>query len=231
MDGNDELIEFSTYLASLVHDMKNSVSMLLNTTDEVLTLCTTETCPSYQALSKLQYEAKRVNNNLIQLLTLYKMDKAQLTLNIDYRAVSEIIEEAVLYNKPLLDSKAIHIEVDCPDGFSWFFDRDLIGGVINNVLNNAFRYARNAIRISARQDERGFLTIQIEDDGAGYPEQMINLVPNSPMKTSFFTGGTGLGLYFALSVAKLHKNKDREGYILIRNAGDQGGGCFSIFLP
>ncbi|MBI5606617.1 MAG: hypothetical protein HY879_25070, partial [Deltaproteobacteria bacterium] len=48
MDGNDTIIEFSTYLASLVHDMKNSVSMLMNTTDEVLTLCSTETCPSYQ---------------------------------------------------------------------------------------------------------------------------------------------------------------------------------------
>ncbi len=231
MDSNDNIIEFSTYLASLAHDMKNSIGMLLNTTDEVLTRCTAGTCPSHNLLSRLQYEAKRVNNNLIQLLTLYKMDKAQLTLNIDYQAVSEIIEEAVLYNKPLLDSKDIHIKVDCPDGLSWFFDRDLIGGVINNVLNNAFRYVKDVIKITARKDERGFLNIQIEDDGAGYPEQMINLVPNSPMKTSFITGGTGLGLYFAHSVAKLHKNKDREGYILIRNAGDQGGGCFSIFLP
>ncbi|MBI5603131.1 MAG: sensor histidine kinase, partial [Deltaproteobacteria bacterium] len=185
----------------------------------------------YQALSKLQYEAKRVNNNLIQLLTLYKMDKAQLTLNIDYQVVSEIIEEAVLYNKPLLDSKAIHIEVDCSDGFSWFFDRDLIGGVINNVLNNAFRYAKEVIKITARKDARGFLNIQIEDDGAGYPEHMLNKVPDTPMATGFFTGGTGLGLYFAHSVAKLHKNKDREGYILITNSQDQEGGCFSIYLP
>jgi two-component system sensor histidine kinase SenX3 len=231
MDKNGNALDFSTYLASLIHDMKNSIGMLLNTTDEVLNRCSLEPCPSYPLLSQLQYESKRVNNNLIQLLTLYKMDKAQLTLNIDYHDIAEFIDEAILYNKQLLHSKGIRIEIDSPDDLSWFLDKDLIGGVINNVLNNAFRYAKDTIKISSRKDERGFLVIQIEDNGTGYPEHMINTIPDSPMKTSFLTGGTGLGLYFAYSVVKLHKDKGREGYLLITNNPDQGGGCFSLYLP
>ncbi|MBA4392945.1 MAG: hypothetical protein C0407_05280 [Desulfobacca sp.] len=231
MDKNGNSLDFSTCLASLVHDMKNSIGLLLNTTDEVLDRCSIDTCPSYPLLSQLQYESKRVNNNLIQLLTLYKMDKSQLTLNIDYHDIAEFIDEAILYNKHLLDSKGIKIEIDNPEDLFWFLDKDLVGGVINNVLNNAFRYAKDIIKISSRKDEQGFLVIQIQDNGTGYPEQMIKTIPDSPMKTSFLTGGTGLGLYFASSVARLHKDKGREGYILINNNPDQGGGCFSIYLP
>jgi two-component system, OmpR family, sensor histidine kinase SenX3 len=228
---NESALDFSTCLASLVHDMKNSIGMLLNTTDEIIDRCSSDTCPSYPLLSQLLYESKRANNNLIQLLTLYKMDKAQLTMNIDYNDIGEFINEIILYNKPLLDSRGIRMEIDTPDNLLWFLDKDLIGGVINNVLNNAFRYTRDNIKISSRKDERGYLIIQIEDNGTGYPEQMINTIPDSPSKNSFLTGGTGLGLYFAYSVVKLHKDKDREGYILINNNPDQGGGCFSIFLP
>lgn len=231
MDTDPTALDFSTYLASLAHDMKNSLGMLLNTTDEVFNHCSIDTCPSYPLLSRLQYESKRVNNNLIQLLTLYKMDKAQLNLNIDYHTLREFIEEAVVYNKPLLDSKGISMEIDCPEDLSWFFDRDLIGGVVNNVLNNAFRYAKDTIKIAARKNETGYLVIEIEDNGSGYPESMLFSIPDTPMKTSFITGGTGLGLYFAYTVVKLHKNRGRTGYLLISNAPGQGGGCFRIFLP
>jgi two-component system, OmpR family, sensor histidine kinase SenX3 len=230
MPGDDNGLDFSSYLASLAHDMKNSLGMLLNTADEILDGCTPETCPSYGLLSRLQYESKRASNNLIQLLTLYKIDKSQLTLNIDYQSVYDFIEETIQYNKPLLDSKGIGIEVNCEQELSWFFDRELISGVINNVLNNTFRYTRDAIRISAGENE-GLLFIRIEDNGRGYPEHLTNTMPDAPLKTSFSTGGTGLGLYFGSLVVRMHKNKDREGYILINNNGIDGGGCFTIYLP
>ncbi|HMK49444.1 MAG TPA: hypothetical protein VK435_05280, partial [Thermodesulfovibrionales bacterium] len=74
MPGDDNGLDFSSYLASLAHDMKNSLGMLLNTADEILDGCTPDSCPSYGLLSRLQYESKRASNNLIQLLTLYKID-------------------------------------------------------------------------------------------------------------------------------------------------------------
>jgi two-component system, OmpR family, sensor histidine kinase SenX3 len=222
---------FTEYVASLAHDMKNSVGMLLSTADEIMNICTHENCRSYQQLARLQYESKRVSNNLIQLLTLYKIDKAQLSLNIDYHTVSEFLEDNVLYNKPLFDSKGISVEIDCQEGISWFFDRELISGVINNVLNNEYRYTRDRIKITASRSNSGFLSIHIDDNGSGYPEEMIHSAPELPGKTSFINGGTGLGLYFAHSVAKLHKNKEHTGYVTLSNQGIEGGGRFSLYLP
>ncbi len=229
-------VQFPAFLASIAHDMKNSLGMLINTTEEILGNCSGDACPSTPLLSKLQYEAKRVNNNLIQLLALYKMDKDQYTLNIGYHSVSEFLEDATLQNRPLLEFKGISIETDCSDNLTWFFDRDLAAGVINNVLNNAYRYAHNRIWMTAREED-GYLAIHIKDNGEGYPEHMIterasgSLAEGATKGVSFTSGSTGLGLYFASIVARLHRNKGREGFIRTSNCDSNGGGCFSIYLP
>jgi K+-sensing histidine kinase KdpD len=229
-DLRNEDMQFPTFLASIAHDMKNSLGMLINTTEEILSNCQAETCPSFPLLSKLQYESKRVNNNLIQLLTLYNMDHSRYTLDIEYHAVEEFLEDTVLQNQPLLEFKGISIETECPEGLAWFFDRDLISGVINNVLNNAYRYARDKIWITAREED-GYFAIHVRDNGQGYPEHMITTGAGESTPISFSTGSTGLGLYFASIVAKMHKNKGREGFIRTRNSDSNGGGCFSIYLP
>jgi signal transduction histidine kinase len=227
---NPEKIEFATILASTVHDMKNSLGLLLNTLDEVVGHCVPEQCPSYNQFSKLQYEAKRVNNDLIQLLALYKMGNAQYAPNIAYHSLPEFLEETVLQNKPLFDFNGINIEMDCPDDLYWFFDRELVAGVINNVMNNAFRYTSRRLKIGAR-DEDGYLVLTVEDDGRGYPQSMLETYGEPRREISFVTGSTGLGLYFAAMAARLHKNESREGYILMQNGGELGGGVFSVHLP
>lgn len=223
-------IDFPAFLASMAHDMKNSLSMLLSTLDEVFSHCTSQNCPSHRPLSQMQYEATRVNNNLIQLLTLYKMDNEQLSINISQYPVLDFLEESVLQNKPLLDYKGIEVSVECDDDLTWFFDRNLIAGVINNVLNNAFRYAKNRIKLRA-EDRAGWLVLRIEDDGRGYPEDMLGAAGESSTGVSFRTGSTGLGLYFASIVALAHTNRDREGSVSLSNGGEYGGGCFTITLP
>ncbi len=223
-------MDFNTILASLVHDMKNSLGMLLNTLDELIGDCELRGCTTSDLFPKIQYEAKRVNNNLIQLLTIYKIGESQYPLNISHNSVFDFIEEQSLLNKPLLDFKNIDIEIDCAEDLFWAFDRDLVAGVLNNVLNNSFRYAKDKIKISAIRKD-GFLIISLEDNGSGYPESMLTSDLDSGKGTSFQTGSTGLGLYFSSTVAKMHKNKGNEGSVCISNGCSYGGGCFTIKLP
>jgi two-component system, OmpR family, sensor histidine kinase SenX3 len=230
MDAEKKQIDFPEFLASIAHDMKNSLGMLLNTTDEILNNCSAENCPSYKQISELQYEAKRINNSLVQLLSLYKMDIAQYTLNISYNSVSDFIEEIVIQNRPLLEFKGITTEVNCPEDLEWFFDCDLVAGIINNVINNAFRYTKDMIEISACK-ENDYLVISVEDNGIGYPEHMLGNQFHIRSSTDFNAGSTGLGLYFASIVSKMHKNKNREGFISTSNGGRYGGGLLKIYLP
>ncbi len=226
-------IDFPDIIASTLHDMKNSLGMLFNTLEEIIEQCKEQSCPSCEGFYMLQYEIKRLNHNMIRLLSLYKAERSQFTINVDFYSVSESIEDVILQSGHILSSKGIEIETDCPEELFWAFDRSLISVVLDNVLNNAFRYAKDKVRISAGE-ENGYMLIKIEDDGPGYPEFMLVGEQDelSYKKTiDFDAGSTGLGLYFSMLIAKSHVNNDREGYISIVNGSPLGGGVFTIHLP
>ncbi len=230
MSKNEKQIDFSAFLASMAHDMKNSLGILLHSLDDVVNGCAADTCPCKSHISKIQYEASRVNHNLIQLLTLYKMDNDHFGLNISHYHVIDVLEETILQNKHLLESKGIDVTIECPDDLTWFFDRDLIAGVVNNVLNNSYRYAKDKIIIRA-DENNGYFELIIEDNGVGYPEEILNKSLDTSRGVNFTTGSTGLGLYFAKMVAQLHKNKGKEGIVGISKGTTYGGSCFTISLP
>jgi len=227
-------MEFSDILASTLHDTKNSLGMLFNTMEKLIGQCQEQSCGLYQEFYMLQYEIKRLNYSLIRLLTLYKAEKSQLLINIDYHSVYECIEDIILQNQPTLHSRGIDIELECPDTLFKAFDRTLVAGVLDNVLNNAFRYTQDKVRIHAREMDN-YLVISVEDNGPGYPDCMIvnntHETDSTKQTISFETGSTGLGIYFSMLIAHSHRNGDREGYISIVNGGIYGGGVFTIFIP
>lgn len=226
-------MDFSDILASTLHDTKNSLGILFNNLEDIISNCREKECPSYVEFYKLQYEIKRLNNSLIRLLTLYKADKSQLAFNIDYNSLTEVLENVVIQHELLLKSRGIRMETNCDPSLFWAFDSNLIMGVLDNIINNAFRYARTMVKISSFAED-GYLVICIEDDGKGYPPSMIfNEKRNPEFKKDidFQTGNTGLGLYFSVMVASIHKNKEKNGFISIANGGSLGGGVFSIHLP
>ncbi len=226
-------LDFQDILASTLHDTKNSLSILFNSLDEITEECKERRCETHSRFYILQYEIKRLNSSLIRLLSLYKADRSQFAVNLDYYSVSEFLEEVALQHQPLLFSKGITFEIICPEDLFWVFDRNLVNGVLDNILNNAFKYTKDRIRITARGENEGELVLDVEDNGEGYPASMLFEAENGAGKKTvdFNTGSTGLGLYFSLLVAQSHTRGDRKGRITVRNGGDLGGGVFSIYLP
>lgn len=229
MSEKDQL-DFSMIIASAVHDMKNSLSMLLHSVD---ILC--EQIPqdekSQNTVSTLQYEAERVNSYLIQLLGLYRLNNEKLSILIDEHYVSDLLDEQVAQYQRMLAGKHINLSIECEEDLTWFFDREIILGVLNNTLNNASRYTKSQIIVVAKIDDNQ-LAIEVHDDGQGYPQEMLDADPGDIMKNiNFKTGSTSLGLYFASHVAQLHTQGDKRGEIKLSNGGKLGGGVFSIHLP
>ena len=227
----EQQLDFSTILASTIHDMKNSLGMVLNSLEEIVDSESGECRCSGDQVAKLQYEAKRVNSNLIQLLTLYKLEHQQVSANINEYSVADFLEECLLQAKPILAFRDIEAEIDCPDDLYGYFDRDLVAGVLNNALDNAIRYTKSRLRLVAEVEDGG-LVLGVEDDGAGFPGSML-IAGNDPAanQVSFASGRTGLGLYFSSLVAAMHRNRSRAGYIELTNGGALGGGRFVIHIP
>lgn len=225
-----DTLDFSLVLANTVHDMKNSLSMVVGTLDQISEQCGNSGCASRQMFSQLRYEGKRLNSNLIQILTLYRIESDHYSLNIAEQDVGEMLEECFLENEGLLALKGIEMEMECEEELMCFLDRELVGSILNSVLNNAFKYTRDRIRIGARR-ENGYTAIFIEENGGGYPPAMLHSAGQAPGDIDIRSGSTGLGLYFTATIARMHRHKDRCGYITTSNDGIDGGGRFTLCLP
>ncbi|MBU3902919.1 MAG: HAMP domain-containing histidine kinase [Gammaproteobacteria bacterium] len=226
-----EDINFSDFIASSIHDMKNSLNIQVGFLEHLMHSYHDKVDPNtLDQLGHTIYEAGRMNVNLVQILSLYKLGNSIYPIDISERSVTEMLEEVVLQNQSIMKHKGIEIIVDCAPDHYWYFDRDLVGGVLVNALNNAYNYTQDKIRIAAdiRDDQ---LEIRVEDNGKGYPARMLNENVNSNKGVNFSTGSTGLGFYFSSRVAAMHKNGERQGVLTIENGGAYNGGCFVLTLP
>lgn len=230
MNRDVQNIDFSFVLASSVHDMKNSLGMLLNTLTEVMVQYPPQNTAHVKSYAILEYEAARINSELIQLLSLYRLDHDEVRAHIDECIVADMLSEQVARNYGLLQTRQLELVFECDDGLIGYFDSDLVGGVINNILVNCARYSNNKLILSAEQTTEG-LCITIEDDGLGYPQDMLNASTFAASRASFASGRPHLGLMFANKVALIHRNKSQQGFIRLTNDSSLGGGRFRLYLP
>ena len=226
--------DFSLILASSVHDMKNSLGMLLHSLEE---LCEKlpEDSENNLGISTIRYETERVNNDLIQLLGVYRLQKKMLSAHLDEHYMDDIFAEQQAQYKNVLGARSVKLSQDIASATSWYFDRELASGILNNAINNASRYTKTEIIVAARAIEisgHPYIEISVHDDGRGYPESILKLEPSDIQNNlNFKTGSTSLGLYFASQVAALHHQGDKVGYITLENGGKLGGGVFNLYLP
>ncbi len=97
-------------------------------------------------------------------------------------------------------------------------------------MNNATRYVSTCINFRAKEND-GLLEIRIEDDGDGYPNEMLQESIDNMRSIDFQAGSTGLGIYFSSIVVRLHRNQGRYGEVKLENDGVLGGSCFILHLP
>jgi K+-sensing histidine kinase KdpD len=227
-----EEISFTDLIASSIHDMKNSVNIQVNALEKMaIDAQARSDLEAFKSLVGVIAQSHRMNANLIQLLSLYKFGKAIYPLDITEQSVSDVINETLMQTRSMLDLTGISMDVHCDSNCYWYFDRDLITGVLLNAVNNAFNYTQDKIRIAACITD-GFLSLRVEDNGRGYPDNMLNREGLTVNKSiNFLSGSTGLGFYFSSQVAKLHKNNGQCGALTIENGGAYGGGCFVVKLP
>lgn len=222
-------MKFADILASLIHDMKNSLGMVINTLEE-FTGEPEDARFDRKRIVALQQEAKRLNNHLIELLTLYKIENERISPHVEEWNVGDFFEELIIENRASAEAKQIQLEWRSDPELYGYFDEGLIRGVINNLLGNGLRYTRSRLLVSGAR-EKGFLVLRVEDDGEGYPAEMLEIQAGGWNSDELVGEHTHLGLYFAGMVADMHRNKDRHGHISLSNGHTLSGGCFSLWLP
>ncbi len=220
-------VELAALLAGNIHEVKNLLGQLFLALDEASVTAQTE-CPKLaQRLTAMRLTGRRVHDRLLHILTVYKAESGFFAANLDAYDPAETIEDLVQEARSLA---GMHLSIagQSLSPASWYFDRYLVESALTNALHNSLRYAATRISLSARAED-GYLVLSVEDDGPGFPAQMLEggVLPLHNGEK----GSTGLGLFFSRTAAAAHKNRDKAGFVKIENGGTLGGAVFSLWLP
>jgi signal transduction histidine kinase len=97
-----------------------------------------------------------------------------------------------------------------------FGDREDMFELIGNLLDNAYKWAKQQVRISLSVDEA--LAITVEDDGEGLTDEDLERLTQRGSRLDESIEGHGLGLSIALDIARLY-----GGVIQFDRSPDLGG--------
>lgn len=217
------------FISSLAHDLKVPIIAQDNTYDLFLN-------GNFGELSQIQKSAienlKISNNDLknlvIDLLDAHKLDKQELTLNIENTNLNELIKETILQNQSILTIQEKEIFFKEKEIISYPLDAFLIKRVLNNLISNAIFYGKKSKNITITLEKNNEnIIISVSDEGDGIKEKNIENIFNKYYSASkkYSNIGVGLGLYIANKIILCHNGK-----IEAKNNKDKGA-CFSIVLP
>lgn len=140
-------------------------------------------------------EVMRLEKILKNILSFSK-DKP---LNFAENDLAQVIEQALLMNEDLFSGKNIAIKKSFATMPRFFFDRDMLIEVLENILLNAIESmsAGGTLAISTAREEGAGKTgavIKIADTGAGISAEQLKMIFEPFYTTKVAEQGTGLGL-------------------------------------
>jgi two-component system sensor histidine kinase SenX3 len=220
------------FLAAGAHDVKNTMSVIAGTLETLLADPAVEQREEFPRLAHMLRQARRVNDTLVQMLGLYREigTPAYPFHAAPQQAAASLVQVAEAA-QILLASSRLALDTRADPALHWRYDDDLVIGVLGQAVSNAVDFARARVGLSVAEVD-GWLELRVEDDGPGYTAAVLaaNGRP-ADQGIDFHTNSTGLGLYFAGEVARMHKRQGRVGSVRIENGGAYGGGCFVLRLP
>lgn len=113
---------------------------------------------------------------------------------------------------------------DIADDLHVAVDGDDLTELMGNLIENASKWARTCVRISAEL-AGGEVTIRIEDDGSGIPEAQRAAALKRGTRLDASAPGSGLGLAIAGDIAETYNG------VLSLQDGALGGLCARVTLP
>lgn len=206
------------FLAYLSHDMQTPMAVLLGA---VTVLRSSRSEADIEATLPLMEQAlERLQRFVRQFLDLARLEADRgLVLEVAPFDLEPAIKRAVD-----LFADDGHIPVELPDHLPPVLaDPVRVEQIINNLVSNAFKYARSAPRITARAlDEQ--VEVVIADDGPGIPPAELERMFGK-FERGGGAGGAGLGLYISRALAQA------QGGSLTAHSERGRGATFTLRLP
>ncbi len=120
--------------------------------------------------------------------------------------------------------KTITAQVNVDEHIHALIDREDMLELLGNLLDNAYKWAKQTVRISIKH--KSGLSICIEDDGPGADPEKLQLLHKRGVRLDESKQGHGLGLAIAADMVREYK-----GSLVLGNSEELGGFRVDITLP
>lgn len=145
-------------------------------------------------------------------------------------AVSTVLDKILVSLHKVYADKRIDVDAAVPDTLCFHGEQGDLYEMLGNVVDNAFKYGRSRVRISARElppTSRGVvgLSVIVEDDGPGIAAHLREQVLMRGSRASETSPGHGIGLAVVTDLVR------GMGGSLGISDSDLGGAAVSLTLP
>jgi len=237
---------YNTLFNTLSHELKTPITTIIAATDNLKENTRNLTQENKEELvSEISVASLRLNQQVGNLLNMSRLESGNMTLKKDWCDINELIYSVVNRLEENLRHHHVHVSIEKNIPF-YKLDYVLIEQVIYNLLYNASIYTpeHSDIFISAKNNsdkifvlapskkekselasEVNSFVVQVEDRGAGFPEDELEKVFDRFYRLqNTKTGGTGLGLSIVKGFVEAH-----EGKVFLENVPH--GARFTIEIP
>ncbi len=201
-------IEFSR---KLIHELKTPLTSLM-ATSQLLVEETNGT--RLGKVARYVWEgANRLNSRIEELHDVVKGEVGALMLKLKPVDIAQLLSTLVEENRAFSEQNGITISLELdllPEKV--MADPERVRQVVTNLLNNAYKYAREGKRVTIKTtlDLSAQVRIEVRDYGPGIPKdkQRILFKPGFQVRHDGETpGGMGIGLTLCKMLVELHGGK------------------------
>ena len=108
--------------------------------------------------------------------------------------VGEVVDELAVMLERVFASKNVEIDWRAPDDLAFLGERQDLQEILGNLIENAAKWSRRRVRVSAGPNGLGQMIAVIEDDGPGLPADRRDEVMKRGARLDEDAPGSGLGL-------------------------------------
>lgn len=215
------------FVAMVSHDLKTPLGFIKGYTTTLLRKDTEwDHNTQMEFLSIIDEEADRLSELIENLLDTYKLKSGNVRMKPKETLVEDFFQSVLDRLKTQETNLEINLEVH-PSNMVVYADSKRLAQVINNLINNASKYAPNStVNITAQELDNKIL-IKVADNGPGIAKEHLDKLFNRFYRVPDRSGGvrgSGLGLFICKQIVEAHNGK-----IWVESIVDQGT-TFSILL-
>ena len=212
----------------LVHDLKNPLATILANLEHVLGAEKLSVDAS-EALGDAQEASRRLQGMLLNLLDVTRLETNTMPLKKVSTSLQGLARDVATQNQAIGRMRAVTVEIDLPAApLVESIDGDIIRRVLNNLVENAVRYARTRVVVGL-ETLAGSAVFRIVDDGYGIPAAVRDAVFDKFVQANAGAGASsvnrGLGLTFARLATRAH------GGDVSVSCPPEGGTVFRVTIP